>query len=326
MPSGEPVERIKIGVGGLSASILTYGAVIQQLRLAGFDYSLVLGLESLDHYTRHSPYFGAVAGRVANRLSYGRFTLEGKTFQIDRNIEDTHTLHGGRNGFGVRNWTISEAADNFVELELFAPDGEMGFPGNLQVKCRYEIRPYATFRIELTAETDAPTPCNLAPHSYFNLDGTDDILSHHLEIDATKITVINERLLPTGELMAVKATPYDFINFRQISTGRADGMMRFDHNYCLSRESTDLRRVARLRSLQSGIDMTLATTTPGLQFYDGAKIAVPVIGIDGRMYRANSGLCLETQHWPDAPNQRDFPGIILRQGDFYQHITEYSFN
>ena len=325
MPTGEPVERLEIAGGDLSVAVLGYGAVIQSLNLGGFDRSLVLGLNSLEDYLQHSPHFGAIAGRVANRLSFGKFVIDGAEYRADRNVNGVHSLHGGRVGFGVRNWTFVEHGPDFAVLQLHSADGEMGFPGNLVARCEYRIVPPASLTVTLTAESDAPTLCNLAPHSYFNLEGAGDILSHQLTIHADRITEISEELIPTGNLAAVEGTVFDFREPRLVATGPADGRMRFDHNYCLSDGPRERRHVATLAAQRSGITMSLETTEPGLQFYDGAKINVPVEGLDGRTYGANAGLCLESQHWPDAPNHAAFAGITLRPGETYRHETIYSF-
>jgi aldose 1-epimerase len=323
MPSGEAVYRHEIVSGGLSAAILTYGAIVQDLRLAGFGRSLVLGLNTLDDYIKHSPYFGAIAGRVANRIAYGRFHIDGIEYQIDRNIDGTHTLHGGCAGIGVKNWQIVDSGLDYVLLEIVSPDGDMGFPGTMTIRCRYSITAKCGLQVKLTAKTDKPCPCNLAPHSYFNLEGEGDVLDHQLMIDAQHVTAISDALMPTGALASVEDTVFDFRAMRQISTGVADGSMRYDHNYCLSNEVTAMREVAIVKAPRSGVEMRLLTTQPGLQLYDGAKISVPVIGADSRYYGANAGFCLETQHWPDAPNQPDFPDIILRPGQRYEHLAEY---
>jgi aldose 1-epimerase len=199
----------------------------------------------------------------------------------------------------------------------------MGFPGTMTIRCRYSITAKCGLQVKLIAKTDKPCPCNLAPHSYFNLEGEGDVLDHQLMIDAQHVTAISDALMPTGALASVEDTVFDFRAMRQISTGVADGSMRYDHNYCLSNEVTAMREVAIVKAPRSGVEMRLLTTQPGLQLYDGAKISVPVIGADSRYYGANAGFCLETQHWPDAPNQPDFPDIILRPGQRYEHLAEY---
>ena len=325
MPNGDPVYRVEIATGNLVTAIITYGAVVQELRLAGFDRSLVLGLNTLEDYLVYSPYFGAIAGRVANRISYGKFSIGRVDYQADQNVDNTHTLHGGAAGFGKRNWQIEDHGDDFVALMLISDDGDMGFPGKLIARCRYQITEDQGLRVELTAETDAPTICNLAHHSYFNLDGEGDILSHEITIDADQITEMSDQLLPTGGLLNVDGSDFDLRNMRVVSHGKADGSLRYDHNYCLSRERVELREVAKVKAPNSGISMRVATTEPGLQFYDGAKVSIPVTGIDGRTYCANAGLCLEAQYWPDAPSHEGFPKIRLDPGETYRQITEYRF-
>ena len=325
MPNGQLVYRAEIAAGKLSAAIITYGAVVQELRLAGFDRSLVLGLNTLEDYLDHSPHFGAIVGRVANRISYGKFSIDGVDYQADQNIDDTHMLHGGAAGFGNRNWQIEDHGPDFVVLKLISDDGDMGFPGNLIARCRYQITANQGLQVELSAETDAPTICNLAHHSYFNLEGEGDILGHEIMIEADHITEMSDQLLPTGELLDVDGTDFVLRDLRVISTGEADGSLRYDHNYCLSRKRVEPRHVATVRAANSGISMRVATTEPGLQFYDGAKVATPVAGIDGRTYGANAGLCLEAQCWPDAPNNADFPSIALNPGEKYRQVTIYRF-
>lgn len=326
MPNGEPVDRVEIAAGGLSVAIITYGAVVQELRLAGFDRSLVLGLTTLEDYLAYSPYFGAIAGRVANRISFGKFSIGGEEYQVDQNIDNTHTLHGGTAGFGKRNWQIEDHGPDFVVLKLISDDGDMGFPGTLIARCRYQITVDQGLLVELRAETDAPTLCNLAHHSYFNLEGEGDILGHEIMIEAQEITEMSEQLLPTGELLDVSGTNFDLRSMRVVSHGNADGSLRYDHNYCLSRDRVELREVAIVRAVNSGISMRVSTTEPGLQFYDGAKVATPVTGVDGRAYGANAGLCLEAQCWPDAPNNPEFPSILLQPEETYHQVTEYRFS
>ncbi len=326
MPSGDTVYRHEIAAGGLSAAILTYGAVIQEIRLAGFDRSLVLGLNSLEDYVEYSPCFGAIVGRVANRIGFGRFKLDGTAYQIERNINKTHTLHSASAGLHLKNWQIVDSAADFIMLEAVTNDGEAGFPGTMTIRCTYRVIEPAGLQITLGATTDAACPCNLAPHSYFNLEGQGDILGHELMIDAQDITPMNDHLIPTGEVLSVENTTFDFRTARTISTGRADGSMRYDHNYCLADKPRSLRQVAFVRAPKSGMEMAVLTTQPGVQFYDGAKISIPVTGIDGWHYSANAGLCLESQHWPDAPNHEGFPDITLRPGEMYEHQSEYHFN
>lgn len=318
-PDGERVERISISNGALSASIMTWGAALQDLRLAGHDHPLVLGFERFADYLAHSPFFGIVAGRCANRIRDGRFTLDKNAFQLDRN-ENGHHLHGGTQGIGARNWRVERHDARSVTFTLTDPAGAMGYPGTCHLRATYEIRDPATLSLILEAETDAPTLVNLAPHSYFNLDASDDIRAHELRIDAQAYLPVDEDSLPTGEIRSVAGTPFDFRIRRPI------GNAACDHNFCLSRQRVEKRDVAVLSGGTSGIEMTVATSEPGLQFYDGAKLDVPVPGLQNRHYGPSAGLCLEPQTWPDAVNHAGFPGPVLRPGDSYRHETDYRFS
>lgn len=319
-PDGTAVERVQIQGGGLTAWVMGWGACLQDLRLDGYAHPLVLGFDRFVHYPVHSRNFGAITGRCANRIRDGRFHLEGEEFTLDRNA-DGHHLHGGRLGVSRRNWTISRLASHSVTMTLADPDGMMGYPGTCRLSATYSCEEQATLRLCIEAETDRVTLVNLAPHSYFNLDGAETICSHTLEISAQHYLVTGPDSLPTGEMRPVDATPFDFRRPRMVDSAATF----FDHNYCLSRQRVARRPVARLSSPFSGIAMTLATTEAGLQFYDGHKLDVPVAGLDGRRYGANAGLCLEPQVWPDAVNQPGFPTPLLRPGERYVQESEYRF-
>lgn len=320
-PDGSAVERVTISNGALTASIMTWGATIQDLHLEGHDHPLVLGFENFAGYLVHSPYFGIVAGRCANRIRNGRFTIDGIAYEIDRNSHGHH-LHGGAHGTGERNWRIERHDHRSATLTLTDPAGEMGYPGTCRLSATYEIRDPATLSLVLEAETDAPTLVNLAPHSYFNLDGSETIDAHELRIDAARYLPVDKDFLPTGEIRPVEGTRFDFRTARPVRQSK----MAYDHNFCLSDKRVAKRDVAWLRSPSSGIEMTLATTEPGLQLYDGAKLGVAVPGLNGRRYGRFAGLCLEPQVWPDAINRTQFPSPILRPGERYRHETEYRFS
>lgn len=323
LPDGAPVRCFTIAQGNISAEILTYGAIIRDLKVGG--RSVVLGFEDLADYLAHSPYFGAIAGRHANRIARGCFDIDGARFQLELNENGRHHLHGGSSGFGRRNWSIADRGPAHVELALVSPDGEGGYPGRVEARCRYEVGAGGVFRISLSAETDRPTLANLAAHSYFNLDGTPNILGHRLEIAADGYLPVDEEAIPTGEIRPVAGTPFDFRVMRVIG---ADGpATNHDHNFCLAGAPVaEPRRIARLEGALSGLAMEIATTEPGLQFYDGYKLDVPVPGLDGRSYGARAGLCLEPQRWPDSPNHAGFAGAVLRPGEHYRQITEYRFS
>jgi aldose 1-epimerase len=320
-----PVLRASIAGGGMSARILSWGAVVQDLRLEGHRPPLVLGFERFDDYPARSPYFGAVVGRFANRIAGGRFAIDGEEFVIDRNEHGKHTLHGGRAGTGRRPWRIVDLGPDTVTLGILDPDGWMGFPGNLDVQCTYRLGGSGRLSVEMEASADRTTPCSLAHHSYFNLDdgGAGDILSHRLTIAADRYLPTDDDDIPTGAILPAAGTPHDFRVKRPV--GLSGAATIHDHNYCLATVRGPMRPAARLEGARSGIAMAVATTEPGLQFYAGHGIAPGMAGLDGIRYGACSGLCLEPQAWPDAPNRPEFPNALLRPGERYRQRTEYRF-
>ncbi|WP_158971400.1 aldose epimerase family protein [Chachezhania sediminis] len=318
LPDGQPVERVRIAGGGLTAHVLTFGATVQDLRLDGIDRPLVLGADEIAPYLGPMRYFGAIVGRFANRIGNARFILDGRTYETDPNFRDRHTLHGGSAGAGDRIWQIADLERDAVRLRLRMADGEMGFPGNLDVHVRYRLAGDGALQVTIMAETDAPTPCSLAHHGYFNLDGGPDILGHRLQAAAEHYLPVDTDLIPTGEIAPVGRTAFDFRHPRPVAPGG------YDHNLCLGRARGPLREVARLTGA-TGATMTVATTEPGLQVYDGAHIDTAQ-GLEGRAYGAHAGLALETQGWPDAPNRPEFPDTVLRPGDVYRSETVYRFS
>lgn len=322
LADGRPVERVRLRRDGIEADILTFGAVIQDLRVGG--RSVVLGFDTFEPYLDQSPYFGAIAGRCANRIANGRFTLEGREYRLPLNEAGRHHLHGGAAGFSERLWTVEEADAHSVLLSLASADGDQGYPGTVQATCRYTLLDDTSLRIELEGRTDAPTLFNPAAHSYFNLDGTGDVLAHRLRIDAHEFLPVDGDLIPTGEIRPVSGTSFDFREPRVI--GEQSGHEPLDHNFCLSREAVvQPRKVARLETGDGSLALDLATTAPGLQVYDGAKVNVPLAGHDGRGYGPNAGLCLEPQFWPDAINHEGFAGCVLRPGETSRQVTDYIF-
>ncbi len=325
--SGETVYKVTIAGGGLTANVISWGAVIQDLRLDGHEEPLVLGFENFSDYPAHSPYFGAIAGRYANRIAHGRFAIDGTAYQADTNFLGKHLLHGGANGIGKRVWTIAGISENSVMLTLRDPDGAMGFPGNLDISCTYTLANDGSLNVQLGGVTDAPTLCNLAHHSYFNLDdgGAGNILDHEVSIAAGSYLPVDSDLIPTGEIKPVAGTDYDFRQMRRIGLVRNSEIVTYDNNFCLEGSRGELRAVARVAGASSGITMVVATTEPGLQFYSGAKVAREVPGLGGRLYEAFAGLAMEPQVWPDAPNHSGFPSAMLRPGETYRQVTEYRF-
>jgi aldose 1-epimerase len=287
---------------------------------------VVLCLNSVEDYIAHSPYFGAIVGRYANRIGQARFTLKGETYKLDAN-EGRNQLHGGTVGFGSRLWRILDQTASSVTLGLVSEDGNMGYPGRLVATCTYSLQAPATLRIELQATCDQPTPVNLTTHSYYNLDGSPDISSHHLMIAGDHITPTRSDLIPTGEIKCVTDTDYDFTAMRPI--GAAQLMQKrilYDINYVLRGPYEGLHHAATLKSLKSGVTMELWTTEPGLQFYDGHLLNMPVQGLGGAQYGRHGGLCLEPQRFPDGPNKAHFPASILEPGQVSRQVSEVRFS
>lgn len=325
--NGAPVERVQLRGEGLAVSVLTYGAVIQEMMVdtPGGARCVVLGFDRLEDYIAHSPYMGCIAGRFANRIRDGRFTLDGREYQLSLNENGRTHLHGGNRGFGQRVWALDDVSQDSVRLSLVSPDGEEGYPGTVQVACTYRLSGPMQLSIELTAATDAPTIINLAAHSYFNLAGDGDIRGHRLAISAPQYLPVDDDLIPTGEFRPVAGSEFDFRNLRLIERG--DPAVRYDHNFVVAREAADApRRAARLEAPDGSLALEVWSTEPGLQFYDGSKIAVPVPGLGGRRYGPFSGLCLEPQRFPDSPNHPDFTDAVLRPGEIYRQVTEYRFS
>jgi aldose 1-epimerase len=336
--AGETIREVTIrNKAGAFARVLTWGAVIRDLQVPSPDGGMqrvVLGLNNLEDYMAHSPHFGAIAGRYANRIRSGKFHLDGKAYQLPLNQDGKHSLHGGGMGFGKRPWQLLHADANSVTLGLVSPDGDHGYPGNLAVTCRYGLTETNAMRVELSAHTDQATIINLAHHSYFNLDGSADILDHDLMVRANVMTPVDADLIPDGSLAPVSGTGFDFRKARPIRQMDSRGTrIWYDHNFVLRRERTtpdpsglDLAHAATLASKRSQLSMQVWTSEPCLQVYDGFKLNLPVPGLDGAPYRANAGICLEPQHAPDSPNLPHLPSTVLRPGDLYRQITEYRFS
>jgi aldose 1-epimerase len=324
---GAPVLEVTIGSrAGATARILTYGAVLRELVVptARGPQSVVLGLNTIADYVAHSPHFGAVPGRYANRIANGRFVLDGVEHELAHKPGEKHTLHGGPRGYGHLIWKLGAHDASSVALTLYSADGDSGFPGGLTVTCVYRMLEPATLRVELSATTDKPTIVNLTQHSYFNLDGSPDILDHELTLFSDFYTPTDADLIPTGEIRAVAGTPYDFRKARQV---REPGGTTYDTNFVAARPlgPDGLAPLARLRSPVNGLTMSLFTTEPGVQFYDAAKLNCPAPGLNGKHYGAHGGLCLEPQAFPDSPNRRHFSDRVLRPGVEYRHVSEFRF-
>lgn len=324
--------------GSITVDVLEYGATIRDcvVTLQGAPVQrVVLGLETLDDYVAHAPHFGAIAGRYANRIRDGRFVLDGVTYQLPKNQDGKHSLHGGGAGFGKSAWTFIEVTPERVVLAAQSANGEHGYPGALTVTCTYTAENGGALSVRLSATTTAPTVINLCQHSYFNLDGCADILDHTLEIRANLMTPVDGDLIPNGSLMAVAGTPYDFRTPRAVRVLDPSGArVPLDNNWVLRGDRTagrpaghlrDLALAATLSSATSMLAMDVWTTEPGLQVYDGTRVNVSVPGLNGARYGAASGIALEPQHFPDSPNLPHFPSTVLRPGAVYLQTTVYAF-
>jgi aldose 1-epimerase len=318
--NGAPVHRIALRRGGTSAKILSYGAVLQDFRIAGGQHSLVLGYPELAPYFTDENYFGATVGRVVNRIRDGLAVVDGVRYQLDQNLPEGHHLHGGSEGTARRCWRVVEHSQTNVILEVVLPDGHMGYPGTLVVQVCFSLLAENTLSIEITADSTATTLCNFAHHSYFNLGHERTITGHLLEVSADRYLVIDGNGVPTGEVRNVTDTEFDFRDGRRLIEGE-----RYDHNLCLAQNPRALQKVARLSCPDGRTHMEIATTEVGLQTYTGHGIKTGQVGADQKGHGPFSGIALEPQGWVDAPNQPDFPSVILPIGQKYHQKTIFQF-
>jgi aldose 1-epimerase len=319
---------------GLKAVITNYGATLLELWTAdrsGNMGDVILGYDSLSGYLQKgNPYFGAIVGRYANRIGHASFVIDGVTYKITAN-ENGNTLHGGLKGFDKVIWTVEQVNDSILVLSYTSHDGEEGFPGTISVKIEYGVSSKYGNRlfINYTAMTDKKTPVNLTNHAYFNLSAGRDstILDEELAIYSDKYTVVNNALIPTGENADVKNGPMDFRKNKKIGKDITQMNGGYDHNFVIERKSdSGLIRIASLYDQGSGRIMDVLTTQPGIQFYTGNFLDGTLTGRNGKKIVKYGGLCLETQHYPDSPNQPSFPNTILEPGQTYNEMTVYQFS
>ncbi len=335
---GEPVYQYTLTSNkGLVCKIINYGGIIREFWIPDRNeefVDIVLGFDTLEDYERlNSQYFfGALIGRYANRIAKGRISINGKVYQLPLNDDGRpNTLHGGFNGFHtvVFDASLEESGPNgpTLVLKYKSPDGEEGFPGNLDVKVTYTLND-SELSVEYVVVTDKPTVVNLTQHSYFNLSGQEDILDHYLVVNADFYTPVDENLIPTGEIKPVDGTLFDFRKPMRIGEGvqkmLLDGLAGYDHNYVINGKVGELRFAAALFEKKTGRCMEVYTTQPGLQLYTGNYLSM-VRGKRGRVYNRYAGLCLETQNYPDAPNHANFPSALLLPGEVYHHKTVFRF-
>ncbi|MCK9269383.1 MAG: aldose epimerase family protein [Bacteroidales bacterium] len=316
----------------LTVKLITYGGIITHLWVPdakGELADVVAGYDSLQQYAAGTHYFGALVGRFANRIARGTFTLQGKMYQLARNNDANH-LHGGNEGFDKKVWQAEDfifADSAGVVLTLTSPDGDEGYPGNLQLKITYTLTNCNELKIDYSATTDAPTILNLTHHSYFNLDGHNSgaILDHKLQINGEAYLPVSQTLIPTGEIKPVEGSPMDFRQPHVIGERIAEVAGGYDHTWVLkNKHDSTLQLAARLWAPTSGRLLEVYTDQPGIQFYAGNMLENEK-GKQGALYNQHDALCLETQHFPDSPNHPDFPSVVLRPGEKFVSQTVYKF-
>ncbi|HKQ06464.1 MAG TPA: aldose epimerase family protein [Blastocatellia bacterium] len=340
LPDGTAVDLYTLtNANGIEMKVMTYGGIVISLKTPDRNGQLgdiVLGYDNLQGYLDQSPYFGALIGRYGNRIGNARFTLNGKTYQLPKNNGE-NTLHGGIKGFDKVVWAarpLTVKGGSALELTYTSKDGEEGFPGTLSVRVVYTLNNRNEWRIDYSATTDKDTVVNLTQHSYFNLaaGSAANNLGHEVYLNADRFTPVDQGLIPTGELRAVKGTPMDFT--RPMTIGARidadDEQLKFaggyDHNWVLNRAGRGLQLAARVHEPTSGRVLEVSTTEPGIQFYAGNFLDGTITGKGGKVYVRRYGFCLETQHFPDSPNKPSFPTTVLKPGQRYATTTVYKFS
>ncbi len=323
---------------GMEVHAIPYGGIITSIRVpdrsGNFD-DVVLGYDAPESYIKNNePHMGAIIGRFANRIAKGRFTLNGKTYVLATNDGPNH-LHGGKRGFDKQTWQAEEfrnADGTGVIFKYTSPDGEEGYPGNLEARVTYTLTDRNELIVDYLATADKPTPVNLTQHSYFNLTGVKrDVLDHEVTINADRYTPVDVTMIPTGTLQPVEGTPFDFRNPATIGSriNEADEQLRYamgyDHNFVLNRSGDGLVHAAHVYEPSTGRVLDVSTTEPGVQLYTANSLDGSITGKSGKAYERRFAFCLETQHFPDSPNQPQFPTTILRPGNEYRSRTIFTF-
>lgn len=332
----ETVHEVVLASETMEARVITWGAVVRDLHVtdrAGARRRVVLGLDTLDDYVAHSPYFGALAGRCGNRISGSRFTLDGETHDLAHKPGQVH-LHGGPKGFGRKVWTIADQGPSHVTLTLHSPDGDEGYPGALDAVCRYALegdRLIVEHEARMAEGETRASPVNLLHHSYFNLDGDDgpgDVTRHALQVNARFYHPVDAEAVPTGEIVRIDGSPYDFREPRPIGDAPLDAGIVLDRHDGAQHglDGNPLAHAATLTSSAGDLAMAVWTTEPGLQLYNAHKLAMTVPGLSGKPYPAFAGMCLECQRFPDSVNVPHFSQTVLRPGEVYRQRTEHRFS
>ncbi len=340
LPDGTALELFTLkNASGMEVIVTNYGGIITSLKVpdrSGKIDDVTLGYDSIDGYLKSSPYFGAIIGRYGNRIGKAQFELDGKTYKLPAN-DGPNTLHGGVKGFDKVVWQaepFEREGERGIVFTYVSPDGEEGFPGTLTSRVTYTLTDKNELAFDYHATTDKPTVVNLTQHAYFNLagDGSGDVLGHELTINADRYTPVSATLIPMGELAGLEGTPLDFrtktaigarIDAAHEQLKRAGG---YDHNYVLNKQGEGLTLAARVEEPKTGRVMEVHTTEPGIQFYSGNFLDGSITGKQGHVYNKRNGFCLETQHYPDSPNQPSFPTTTLKPGEEYQSRTVYTFS
>jgi aldose 1-epimerase len=337
LPDGRPVTQFTlINRSGMIVKILDFGGIINEIHVPDRDGAfadVALGFETVQPYAKDSPYLGALIGRYGNRIAKGRFTLDGKAYQLPTNNGNNH-LHGGAPGYDKVLWS-ARILDDGLELTYHSKDGEQGYPGNLDATVLYTLTDDNEIVVHFRAVTDQPTPVNLTQHSYFNLTGgARDILGHEMTIEAERFVPIDAESIPLGELAPVTGTPFDFRQPRAIGEriGQPDKQLRhglgYDHCWVLDKPAgaeKALTRAVHVRDPESGRVLELFTQEPGVQFYSGNFLDGSLHG-KGHTHTHRSGFCIEPQHYPDSPNQPSYPSTILRPGEVYETQSRFRFS
>ncbi|MGW0827213.1 aldose epimerase family protein [Streptomyces sp. NPDC002845] len=340
LADGTEIHSWSLVNGGTRMKVLSYGGIVQSLEVPdrrGRHTNVSLGFDNIEDYVSSSPYFGALIGRYGNRIGNGRFTLDGTTYQLSVN-DGENSLHGGTKGFDKAVWDIepfTKGSDVGLYLYNTSVDGEMGYPGTLKTKVTYTLTEHGDWRIDYEATTDRATVVNLTSHVYWNLagEGSGTIENHELKIAASRYTPVDPGLIPTGGPTEVAGTPFDFRRTKTVGEGIRETDQQllyakgFDHNWVLDKGiSAGPEWIATLKDPSSGRTLRMATTEPGLQFYSGNFLDGTLVGPSGRVYRQGDALCLETQRFPDSPNQPSLPSTVLRPGQTYRSTTVHSFS
>ena len=330
----QPVTEYTItNVAGMQVSIINYGGTLTKIITPDKNKKMgdvILGYDSLGGYLQKgNPYFGCLVGRYGNRIGKGKFSLNGQTYQLTLN-NNGNMLHGGIRGLDKVLWTVAKLpGDSTIQLHYLSKDGDQGFPGNLDITVEYSLLSDNSLQIKYAATTDKPTPVNLTNHAYFNLSAGNekDILKHEVMIQADQFTDVDTLLIPTGKLPNVKGTPMDFNTAKAVGKEIDSVKGGYDHNWVLNRKGKGLELVATVHEPSSGRLLEVLTTEPGLQFYTGNFLDGTLTGTkNNAMYGKHAALCLETQHFPDSPNQPTFPSTILMPGQTYSQLTVYRFS